>query len=419
MVQMQDRVQIDTRLVQMLYGGIRSTLYNRKLFRQLKDGERWEVGFVGYMPLPHLDAVTFVVDTKRLPVAVEKLDDPRVAHQISTALGGRRVVATNTRGLAFTVSIWPPEPHGRLPRSVSLDLEKRPAGQYMVPIGEGRNGPLWRSLLETGHILVGGTSGYGKSTWLNAMLAALLAAHGPDELKLVLIDPKMVEFTDYYGLPHLLSDVATGARQAAGLLGELLLEVSRRAQLFAPVQGARDLKAYNERVPDAPLPLIVAVVDEVTDVVAEAGDENLPVVPHLKRLVSKARAMGVVMVLSTQNPKADVLDTHIRSNCATRIAFRAETHDHSKTILGVRGAEALPGKIRGRILARLTGGKPVVVQGYRVSDEVIAEIVSRWRGDAPAERPSPLGEAERELVRVAVEQLDGCFIIGRVGSAGE
>ena len=163
---MQGQAQIDIQVVHGIFGGIRSALYSRGLCRRLKDGNVQEVQFLGYLPRPDLGAVTFVVDTMRITqtVKLEKLYDPNVIHQISTNLGGRRVVATNTRRLAYTVAVRPPEPRPRLPRSVRLDLQSRPAGQYVIPIGEGRKGPVWISLLQSGHVLVGGLPGYGKST---------------------------------------------------------------------------------------------------------------------------------------------------------------------------------------------------------------------------------------------------------------
>jgi len=408
--------QVDPRLLQLIYGGINNALNSRGLFRELRGGEVQEVQFLGYRVHPHLEAVSFVVDTQRLPktAPLSKLESSEVIHLISTNLNGRRVIATNSRGLAYTVGLYPSGPQARLPRRVDLDLESRPDGQYMVPIGEGRGGPVWRSLLETGHVLVGGTTGYGKSTWLSAMLVALLSAHGPDELKLAIIDPKTVEFAGYRGLPHLFGDVATDVEPALALTDALLAEVKRREELFRQV-GARKLAEYNRRA-DELLPLVVVLVDEVTEIAMLAGGPRSRFYTNLIRLVSKARALGLVMVLATTNPKAEVINTLIRDNCLTRIAFRAMTADHSRIILDEGGAESLPAKIRGRLVARIAGGGPVVLQGYRVDDEVIAGMVSRWMAGSvqAAEQPPALGDVERELVRVAVEELGGYFVINRL-----
>jgi energy-coupling factor transporter ATP-binding protein EcfA2 len=341
----------EVRRLEVLFRGVRHTLLNRGLYGK-RDGSIQEVPWKRIILLDDLGVVAFEVDVGRLPVKIERLLDPDVAHQIQASLGGRRVKVTNSQGLIFGVALASdePRPASPLPRRAVLSLETRPAGKYLVPIGQGTGGPVWRSLLETGHILVGGESGSGKSTWLHAMLVALLSAHPPVELQVALIDPKQVEFQSYRELPHLLSPVATEAGEASALTARLLAEMDRRRARFAEV-GARNLVNYRHLTGES-LPLILLVVDEVTDIALEAGLKS-QFYKNLIRLVSKGRAFGLVVALATQNPKAEVLNTLIRGNMSTRVAFRVATANHSRTILGLPGAEKIPRSVRGRLAARL------------------------------------------------------------------
>jgi energy-coupling factor transporter ATP-binding protein EcfA2 len=374
-----------------LFRGLRHTLLNRGLYRPCKDGDFQEVAWKRAILLPDLGVVAFEVDTLRLPVRIEQLLDPDVAHQIQATLNGRQVRVTNSRGLVFGVKLEPeePKPKVRLPRRVLLDLDTRPEGTYIFPVGFGAVGPVWRSLLKTGHLLVGGETGSGKSTFLHAMLVALLHHHPPDELQVVIVDPKEVEFQAYRGLPHLFAPIATEVAEAAALTARLLAEMDRRRALFAHT-GAKDLTAYN-RHSSAPLPLLLLIVDEVTDIALQAGLKS-DFYKDLIRLTSKGRAFGLVVVLATQNPKAEVLNTLIRGNLSTRVAFRVAAADHSRIILGISGAQELPRTVRGRMLARLDG-QPVTLQGFYVSD------------------------LHRRLVQHAQQHLDGRFVIDKLWKA--
>jgi DNA helicase HerA-like ATPase len=364
----------EVRHLETLFRGVRHTLLNRGLYGK-RDGGIQEVPWKRIILLDELGVVAFEVDVGRLPVKIERLLDPDVAHQIQASLGGRQVKVTNSQGLIFGVALEPdaPRPATSLPRRVVLSLETRPAGKYLVPIGQGDNGPVWRSLLETGHVLVGGESGSGKSTWLHAMLAALLSAHSPAELQVALLDPKQVEFQVYRELPHLLAPVATEAGEASALTARLLAELDRRRARFAEV-GARNLVNYGHLTGES-LPLVLLVVDEVTDIALEAGLKSL-FYKNLIRLVSKGRAFGLVVVLATQNPKAEVLNTLIRGNMSTRIAFRVATANHSRTILGLPGAEKVPRSVRGRLVARLDQDLENL-QGFDIMDGQVHAIASK------------------------------------------
>ena len=365
------------RHLEALFRGVRHTLLNRGLYGKRDGGGIHEVSWRRTVLLDDLGVVAFEVDVGRLPIKIERLLDPAVAHQMQASLGGRRVRVTNSQGLLFSVALGPEEPRQgtHLPQRVVLDLGGCPPGKYVIPVGQGRSGPVWRSLLETGHILVGGESGSGKSTWLHAMLIALLSVHAPTELQVTLVDPKQVEFQVYRGLPHLLAPVATEANEASAATARLLAELDRRRTCFTEV-GARNLVNYRHLTGD-PLPLVLLVVDEVTDIALEAGLKS-SFYKDLIRLVSKGRAFGLVVVLATQNPKAEVLNTLIRGNMSTRIAFRVATASHSRTILGMCGAEKIPRSVRGRLVARLDRDLEDL-QGFDIMDEQVRTLTSQLR----------------------------------------
>jgi len=423
--------QSERRHLESIFRSVRHTLLNRGLYRRRKDGSVQEVAWKRALLLRDLGVVAFEVDVQRLPVKIERLLDPEVTHQMQASLGGRRVKVTNSRGLLFGVRLEPdpPRPKVHLPRRVPLDLEARPLpggpsrgsgqarGAYLIPIGQGADGPVWRSLLETGHILVGGESGSGKSTWLNAALAALLASHTPDELQVAIVDPKEVEFQTYRGVPHLFAPVATEVDEAAALTARLAAELDRRRALFSRV-GAKDLARYNHRLAErrpelnkGRLPLLLLIVDEVTDIALAAGLKS-PFYADLIRLSSKGRAFGLVMMLATQNPKAEVLNTLIRGNMSTRIAFRVATAEHSRVILGRGGAQELPRTIRGRLVAQVDRGL-ATLHGFYITEQEVERLTDALRG-----RQQPVLTAlEEEMVRYAVKHLGAKFHIHKLAAA--
>lgn len=350
------------------------------------------------------------VDLQRLPrkVTVNKLAHRDTLHHL-TAVVGKPVKKLNTTGLTYCV-ILSPEPKGRLPKRVELDVDSRPPGEYMIPVGQGCQGAVWRSLLDTSHILVGGESRSGKSTWLNCLLAALLNVYDANRLNVAIIDPKGVEFTAYAGIPHLAVPIAEEPKQASEVTDWLMGEMNRRRHLFTGY-FAKNLMAYNSRA-DKPLPLIVTVIDEVTDIALQCGLRSR-FYTNLIRLASKAGSFGIILVLATQNPKAEVLNTLIKGNLSTRIAFRVATPEHSRTILGVSGAEKLSREIRGRMLARLDA-ELVELQGFLVNDAQIMALAKRLSSGLINSQLEPI---ERDLVAYAVEHLGGGFKIGELARA--
>jgi len=350
------------------------------------------------------------VDVQRLPprVSVGDLTADKTLHHL-TAVVGKPVYKLNTTGLTYCVELQH-RPRQRLPTAAPLDMQTRPQGDYMIPIGQGEEGAEWRSLSYTSHILVGGESRSGKSTWLNAMLVSLLSIYEPTELRLAIVDPKGVEFTPLEGLPHLVQPVAVQPQAASSLTNWLVEEMERRRELFAGCY-ARNLQSYNQRAAksgEQPLPLILAIVDEVSDIALQCGLKSA-FYRNLIRLSSMGAAFGITLVLATQNPKAEVLDTLIRGNLSTRIAFRVGTVAHSRTILGCSGAQRLPRSIRGRLAARLEN-QLVFLQGFFVPDEAILSLARRWRDGA---RPV-LSALEQALVAYACRELDGAFPINRL-----
>ncbi len=356
----------------------------------------------------------YEVDLERLPrkVTVSALGSRRVLHDL-TAIVGKPVKTLNTVGLTYCV-ILTPQPRGQLPDSVSLDFDRRPIGDYFIPIGQSTVRAVWRSLLSTGHILVGGKSGSGKSTWLHAALLSLLRQHTPAQLRVALVDPKTVEFTAYRTLAHSFG-WADNLADASGLMESLCAEMDTRRRLFFSVTSgaARSLSDYNQHALN-PLPLIVLLIDEVTELAMTAGRSS-PFFANLTRLASKGRAFGFVLMLASQNPKASILDTLIKGNLGTRICFKVPTVEHSRVVLGEPGAQDLPA-IPGRMLANLGDGL-IALQSFNVGADLIRLVTDMWSVEpvtARLQEKHLLSVLECELVGCALHQLGGAFHIDKL-----
>ncbi|MDD4263103.1 MAG: DNA translocase FtsK [Firmicutes bacterium] len=227
------------------------------------------------------------------------------------------------------------------------------------------------------HLLVAGATGSGKSVCINAMLASLLIKASPEELRLILIDPKRVELALYEGIPHLLTPVVTDPREAAKALRWAVMEMEERYVAFEEVR-VRDLKGYNEKAKKEGkevLPRIVIIIDELADLMMVASAE---VEEAICRLAQKARAAGMHLIVATQRPSTDVVTGLIKANIPSRIAFAVSSGTDSSIILDTRGAERLLGK--GDMLFYPIGlAKPVRLQGAYVSDKEVELLVECWK----------------------------------------
>jgi DNA segregation ATPase FtsK/SpoIIIE, S-DNA-T family len=236
--------------------------------------------------------------------------------------------------------------------------------------------PVVTDLKKMPHGLIAGATGSGKSVCINAMLVSLLYKAAPHEVKLLLIDPKMVELAPYNDIPHLVSPVITDVKAATGALKWAVEEMERRYELFAHA-GVRDIQKYNELVkqknsPEHHLPYIVIIIDELADLMMVAPAD---VEEAICRIAQKARACGIHLVVATQRPSVDVITGLIKANIPTRIAFSVSSQVDSRTIIDTNGAEKLLG--RGDMLFLENGSsKTVRIQGNYVSDEEIERVVA-------------------------------------------
>ncbi len=230
--------------------------------------------------------------------------------------------------------------------------------------------PIIADLTKMPHMLVGGATNAGKSVGLNSLIASLLFRATPDELKLVLIDPKRVELSLFDGIPHLACPVVKDAKQATGVFRAVVQEMDKRYELFARNQ-VRNIDGYNERVgDDEKMPYMVVVVDELCDLMMQAAAE---VEASIQRLTQLARATGIHIVIATQRPSVDVITGVIKANISSRVAFAVSSYHDSKTILDQKGAERLVG--RGDMLfLPIDAPKPQRIQGCYISEREIERL---------------------------------------------
>ena len=275
-----------------------------------------------------------------------------------------------------------------------------------IPLGKAVNGSV-RSfdLAKMPHLLVAGSTGSGKSVAVNGIIASILMKARPDEVKFMMVDPKMVELSVYNDIPHLLIPVVTNPRKASRALQKVVDEMENRYELFSKV-GARNIAGYNAKVAEynaqseykqIPLPLIVVIVDELADLMMVASKE---VEDAIIRLGQKARAAGIHMILATQRPSVDVISGLIKANVPSRIAFAVSSGTDSRTILDENGAEKLLG--RGDMLFKpIDENHPVRLQGSFISDEDVERIVAFVKNQAEADYddsfdPGEVSESDME-----------------------
>ena len=220
------------------------------------------------------------------------------------------------------------------------------------------------------HLLVAGATGSGKSVCINTLITSILFKAKPEEVKFILVDPKMVELSNYNGIPHLMVPVVTEAKKAASVLNWSVQEMEKRYAKFAE-HNVRNMETYNTKFPGDKMPAIVIIIDELADLMMVAPHD---VEDAICRLAQKARAAGIHMVLATQRPSVDVITGIIKANIPSRISFAVSSQIDSRTILDRSGAEKLLG--RGDMLFYPVGAaKPMRVQGAFISDEEVEHLL--------------------------------------------
>ena len=282
-----------------------------------------------------------------------------------------------------------------------------------IPLGKAVNGTARAfDLSKMPHLLVAGSTGSGKSVAVNGIIASILMKARPDQVKFMMVDPKMVELSVYNDIPHLLIPVVTNPRKASKALQKVVDEMENRYELFAKV-GVRNIAGFNAKVEEfnaqseykqLPLPLIVVIVDELADLMMVASKE---VEDAIIRLGQKARAAGIHMILATQRPSVDVISGLIKANVPSRVAFAVSSGTDSRTILDENGAEKLLG--RGDMLFKpIDENHPVRLQGSFISDDDVERIVNYIKAQADADYDESFDPGE-------VSENDGEFSDGESG----
>jgi len=257
----------------------------------------------------------------------------------------------------------------------TTDFKKRDI-KLPIALGKSISGkPIVGDLFSMPHLLIAGTTGSGKSVCINTIILSLLYRHTPDKCKFILIDPKMLELSTYEGIPHLLCPVITEAKKAASVLGWVVKEMENRYRLMTK-EGVRNIDGYNEKH-RLPMPYIVVVVDEMSDLMLVAGKE---IENYIQKLSQMARAAGIHIIMATQRPSVDVITGTIKANFPTRISFQVTSKIDSRTILGEQGAEQLLGK--GDMLYMSSANRIVRIHAPFVSDNEIEKINNFLRSQA-------------------------------------
>ena len=274
-----------------------------------------------------------------------------------------------------------------------------------IPVGLGKDiagKPVITDLAKMPHLLVAGTTGSGKSVCVNTLISSILFSRKPEEVKLLLIDPKMVELSIYNGIPHLMAPVVTDMKKAAAVLRWAVREMEARYKAFA-ASGKRDIKSYNEAHPKAAMPLIVLIIDELADLMMTAPDD---IEESISRLAQMARAAGIHMGLATQRPSVNVITGSIKANVPSRISFAVGSQIDSRTILDMAGAEKLLGK-GDMLFAPIGANKPIRVQGAFISDDEVEKLVEFVKAQREPEYDNTVTqEVEKEAEKESSDAND-------------
>ena len=265
----------------------------------------------------------------------------------------------------------------RLREIIDSDAFKKSKSKITFAVGKDISGnAIVADLKSMPHLLIAGSTGSGKSVCINSIITSFIYKANPDEVKLILIDPKVVELGNYNGIPHLMIPVVTDPTKAAAALNWAVAEMTDRYKKFAE-EGVRDLESYNEFVranaePDKVMPQVVIIIDELADLMMAAPSQ---IEESICRLAQMARAAGMHLIVATQRPSVDVITGVIKANIPSRIAFAVSSQVDSRTILDMQGAEKLVGK--GDMLFNPMGmGKPIRVQGTFVSDGEVHKVIA-------------------------------------------
>ena len=269
-------------------------------------------------------------------------------------------------------------------------LKDAPDGPLQIAIGKDVEGEgIVSNLATMPHLLIGGTTGSGKSVAINGMIMSILMRATPSEVRMIMIDPKRVEFTPYNGIPHLYVPVVTEAREAASALSWAVAEMERRLKVFSGI-GARNIGQYNAKVqkgleindaPAAEMPYIVIIIDELADLMMNVGKE---VEFSISRLAQLARAAGIHLIVATQRPSTNVVTGLIKANITNRIAFNVASGIDSRVILDTPGAENLIG-LGDLLLSKPELAKPQRIQGCFVSEDEISAVVEKLKSQGEPE----------------------------------
>jgi hypothetical protein len=378
---------------------------------QTRDGRLVEVSFASVQFVEDTYALV-EVDTRRLPprVPIPKLVHPNTLHHL-TAVVGKPVKRLNTTGLTYCVALKPAGgiSRRRLPRMVELDLAHRPAGDYVIGFGLSREGEVWKPLEKLRHIVVAGSTDSGKSAFLRSLLYQLLRTSGaqdrPSPVELYLTDMEGLTFAIFEAVPQLAMPIAESVKEATEIAFRLVQEMERRAALYqATGRFPEKLSEYHTAC-NSRLSWIVAVFDEFTALMEEAGKRS-DLYRLIGQLAMRGRKYGITLVFAGQDFKADLLNTRITNQLRTRVQFACATAYQSQVVLGRAGAEKIT--TPGRALISF-GGKITEVQTFWVDKERVLGLrqgpVSLLTGD------------ERALVRYALEYLGGKFNIRDLAEA--
>jgi DNA segregation ATPase FtsK/SpoIIIE, S-DNA-T family len=350
-----------------------------------------EAKIVGVVSGPHVSLYEL-----RLAPGIKVKKVTELANDLAYALASTdiRILAPIPGKQAVGVEI--PNAKRRMVRLGDIYAGRPPKTSPLVAwLGKGIDGnAVWTDIAKMPHVLVAGTTGSGKSACVNAILSSILMASSPNEVRLVLVDPKQVELNHYENVPHLLTPVVTSPRLAANVLANLITEMETRYGVMSQAR-ARNLEELNRirrKAGEAPLPHILCVIDELADLMMVAPAE---VEDSIIRLAQKSRATGIHLVLATQRPSTDIITGTIKVNIPSRIAFSVSSQTDSRVILDQGGAESLLGQ--GDMLFRNAGSSKLErVQGAFITEDEIASITNHWARQGEPEFEDELLETPEE-----------------------